>query len=142
MVLELLATFQKQIETMQSQYKTLEIRVNKELPNQLDAAFKEIRENFGLITRSMEAVAGRSTQPQLAAAAAPQGGSGFTGIFDNIGKAIGKALEGGGSGGSLTDMDKEILRTSKQIQLLTLKSAFKKVAESAGVPVVDHIIVE
>jgi hypothetical protein len=143
-MLDLLKTFQQELIAMRQQITTLDVKVNKEMPAQLDQAFKEIQQNFLAITKGFEAINARTTTTGTVAAAAqtPQG-SGFQGIVENIAKAIGKAIEGGSSGsaGALSDFDKEILKTSKAIQLLTLKDTLKRVAKSAGVELAEHIVV-
>ena len=144
MVIELLRSFQQDLKAMQEQYKllqaqisNLDTKVNKEMPQQLDAAFGQVRDNFVAIAKSIETM----HQPQTALAAASQNKEGG-GVMDMIGGIVKQVMgEETGSSGTLSDFDKEILKTSKQIQLLSLRDMLKKTAKSAGVELSDHIVV-
>lgn len=146
MVIDLLKQFQKDLkaaktenEALRAQLAVLDLKVNKELPAQLDAAFKEISSNFQIITKGIEAIP-RAQQSTVAAAAAQEKDGG---PVEKILNVVLKKLEGGESGtpGSLSDFDKEILKTSKQIQLLSLRDMLKKTAKSAGIELAEHVIV-
>jgi hypothetical protein len=145
-VIELLQMFQAELaeekkknQALETQLALLNDRVNKELPAQLDHAFKDIQENFTMITKGIEAIPKQTT----VAAAAKEGQQGG-GIMDTIGKVIDRAVSGATNpvaAGGLSDFDKEILKTSKQIQLLSLRDTLKKVAKNAGVELAEHIVV-
>ena len=146
MVIDLLKQFQKDLaaaklenEALRAQLALLDTKVNKELPAQLDAAFREISQNFQAITKGIEAIP-RTQQSTVAAAAAQQKDGG---PVEKILDTVLKRLEGGETGtpGSLSDFDKEILKTSKQIQLLSLRDMLKKTAKSAGIELSDHVVV-
>jgi hypothetical protein len=152
MIIETLQTFQETIKSLQAQnmalaskVELLDARVNRELPAQLDGAFKDIQQNFTSITTVLKEMRGGQGAPQTSlATATAEGGqnkSPFQTILETVSKVIEKVNIGGG-GGSLNDMDKQILQNSKQIQLLTLKTAYKQMAKSAGVEIADHIVVE
>lgn len=147
MVIELLKTFQSDLkianeknQALEAEIKLLNVKVNQELPAQLDRAFKDIGDNFNAITRGIEAIP-RAQQSTVAAAAAQKDGEGGTieRIFNVILKKIG-GEESPGSG-TLSDFDKEILKTSKQIQLLSLRDMLKKTAKSAGIELAEHVVV-
>ena len=149
-VLDLLRTFQSDLKTaneknqaLEQEIRLLNDKVNKELPAQLDRAFKDISDNFNAITRGLEAIP-RAQQTGVAAAAAQEksGNSGvIEKVFDTILKAINGGNVGGGPAGTLSDFDKEILKTSKQIQLLSLRDMLKKTAKSAGIELAEHVTV-
>lgn len=144
MVIDLLKQFQKDLkaakaenEALRAQLAVLDLKVNKELPAQLDAAFKEISSNFQIITKGIEAIP-RAQQSTVAAAAAQEKDGG---PVEKILNVVFKRLEGGETGGTLSDFDKEILKTSKQIQLLSLRDMLKKTAKSAGIELAQHVVV-
>lgn len=146
MVIGLLKQFQADLkaskaenEALRAQLELLDAKVNKELPAQLDAAFKEISSNFQIITKGIEAIP-HAQQSTVAAAAAQEKDGG---PVEKILNAVLKRLDVGETGtpGSLSDFDKEILKTSKQIQLLSLRDMLKKTAKSAGIDLSEHIVV-
>jgi hypothetical protein len=140
MVLEYIDKLHKELESLQQRYDLLDSKVNKELPAQLDQAFKDIQQNFVMVTKGIEAI-GKQTPAVTAAAAQGQPSSGgIQGIIDNIINRVTQAPTGGGVGG-LSDFDKEILKTSKQIQLISLRDVLKKTAKQAGVELAEHMIV-
>lgn len=139
MVIDTLKLFQEEVSMLKKQIATLDVRVNKELPAQLDAAFNEITSNFKVIGENLRRLGTpATTSPLTAAAGQGQQQGGFMGFIQDIFKNI----TGGGSApaGGLSDMDKEILRTTKQIQMIALKDVLKKTAKNAGVEIVDHIV--
>lgn len=80
------------------------------------------------------------------AAVKPTEDTGIIGLINNGLKFIDKLTGSGnaGGGGVLNDFDKEILKTSKQIQLLSLRSMLKLSASQQGVAlpeVAEHISV-
>jgi len=146
MVIDLLKQFQQDLavakaenDALRAEINLLNVKVNKEMPAQLDAAFREISQNFQAITKGIEAIP-RTQQSTVAAAAAQQKDGG---PVEKILNTVLKRLEGGETGtpGSLSDFDKEILKTSKQIQLLSLRDMLKKTAKSAGIELSDHVVV-
>lgn len=144
MVLETLALFQKQLGMMEDRYKIVEQnmnalneRVNKELPAQLDSAFAEIRQSFALIGQKLNT--GSPNSALATATGQGQQQNGFMGIIENVLKQIGGAASGPATP-QLSEMDKEILKTTKQIQMISLKDVLKKTASSAGVQLVDHVV--
>jgi len=74
----------------------------------------------------------------------PQQGNMMSKVFEQIGSAIEKYTASPNAGNSLTDMDMETLKLSKQIQLVTLKNAFKTISKAAGLPEIPetHVVVE
>lgn len=146
MVIELLKTFQADLKTtkeenqaLRDEIKLLNDKVNKELPAQLDRAFKDIGDNFTAITNGIAAIP-RPQQIGVAAAAAQKEGGGIGGIVERIIGAVEKGMTGGESG-TLSDFDKEILKTSKQIQMITLKDVLKRTSKAAGIELAEHVVV-
>lgn len=146
MVIGLLKQFQADLkaaklenEALRAQLALLDTKVNKELPAQLDAAFREISGNFQAITKGIEAIPRAQQSTVVAAAAQEKDGGPVAQILNTVLKR----LEGGETGtpGTLSDFDKEILKTSKQIQLLSLRDMLKKTARAAGIELSDHIVV-
>ena len=75
-----------------------------------------------------------------------QQGGGLAGIVQGIVEALQKAASSPAANaiGTLSEMDHEILKTSKSIQMLSLKNTFKMVAKQAGVTLpeeIEHITV-
>jgi hypothetical protein len=142
MVLNLLRDFKRQLDDMKEQVSFLDIKINKETPAQLDTAFNEIKANFSAIGRALEMINTRIPQQTGVAAAAAQGQQG--GPVEQIINTILKRISGEGTpagAGTLSDFDKEILKTSKQIQLLSLRDILKKTAHQVGVEIADHVVV-
>jgi hypothetical protein len=149
MVLETLAMFQEQMHAMDERYKRMETvvqalndRVNKEFPAQLDAAFNEIRQNFVQVGNSLRILQGQQPNSALANATAT-GGQQQKNPIGEFMQELMKGITGSGkeaAAGGLTDMDKQILQASKQIQLLNLKDVLKKTARSAGVDLTEHMV--
>lgn len=144
MVLETLSLFQKQLGMMEERNRILEQtvnalneRVNKELPAQLDSAFAEIRQSFVLIGQKLNT--GNPNSPLATATGQPQQQNGFMSLIENVLKQISGATTGQATP-QLSEMDKEILKTTKQIQMISLKDVLKKTANSAGVSLVDHVV--
>jgi len=144
MVLDYIKTLHTELENLQERYDLLDAKVNKELPAQLDQAFKDIQQNFQMISKGVEAIAQqRQNTPLATAAGQPQSGGTVQQIFDSILKTIDKVTGSGTQlgGSNLSDFDKEILKLTKQIQMISLKDVLKKTAKSAGVEVADHIVI-
>jgi DNA repair exonuclease SbcCD ATPase subunit len=145
-VLDLLRDFQKEINLMHSKLEELDTRVNKEMPSQIDAALNELKQNdMGLVSalQKINARLGGQTSSTVEKAAEQNQPQGAGGMVQQIINTIFKRIEGGGGtvSGGLSEFDKEILKTSKQIQLVTLKDTLKRVYQGAGLtPPVEHMV--
>lgn len=148
MIFDALKLFQEELKIMHAKNEALETaitslntKVNTELPAYIEGAFKEIQQNFGVIGNAIRQLNEKISNPLVTTGPQPQQKQGgMMGLFENILEKIN--LSGAGAtGGGLTDMDKQILQASKQIQLLNLKDVLKKTAKSAGVELADHIVV-
>ena len=147
MVIDLLRTFQADLKTAQAENKALRdeinllnTKVNQEIPSQLDAAFKEIQGNFVALTNALKNLSSYPQTTTVAAAAAEaKEDDSVGGVIKGIVKKIFESE--GASSGTLSDFDKEILKTSKQIQLMSLRHMLKQTAKTAGVELSEHIVV-
>jgi hypothetical protein len=141
LVLEYIDKLHKELETLQQRNDLLEAKINKELPAQLDRAFGDIQNNFTAITKALEAIGSRSPTVAAAAAQGQQSGGSIMGVIENIIKRVTETPSGGVIGG-LSELDKETLKLTKQIQIISLRDVLKKTAKAAGVELpIDHMVI-
>lgn len=111
---------------------------NEALVKRLDVTFQDIQNGFVKVAEAMRA------QPTHALSvgqqAQPEEG-GVMGIINKIAGAVEKAVTTPETG-SMSEMDREILRMSKQFQVMQWKSMLKTVASKTGMPVPEeHVVV-
>ena len=75
-------------------------------------------------------------------AAPQQKGGGMADIIGKIADTVEKAMSGG-AGNVLSDMDIEILKQAKQIQVLSLRNAFRALSKDSGIAeTAAHVVVD
>lgn len=110
---------------------------NTKLKEELGATFADIQKGFTQVADTIKAL-----QTTTTATAAPKEEGGIMSIVNNISKAIEKAMTGAPAEGSLTDLDKEILKNSKLIQVMYTRKMLKDSTKMLGIALPEeHIVV-
>jgi len=144
---QLLTEFTNKINQQQDQINSLNQKITSlsNLPQEIDTKLGELanetKDAFGQIATIIQQLKTETSQNSQISQQPPQE-SGLMGIIKSIMGALEKTQINPEAGG-LSEFDKEIMRTSKQIQLYSLKDALKRVTKASGIDFPpEHIIVE
>ena len=147
----------KKTEALAQDLLTLRKTVFEDLPKSIDAELTKLAESVAKGLKTRDEILNKLATPNTTALAVPSPTAEnpqdqpiqLTGIGGTIQKLIDGIITrvtAAPAQGGLTEMDMEILKNTKAIQLLSLKNTFKMVAKQAGIPetaleTVEHIAV-
>lgn len=126
---------------LQEEVNALKKTVTEDLPQGINNIVEGTKQAFEKVAASISQIKSQQEATPAAQQQQPQGGL-VNQILEGITKALSTIGSNPATAAGLSDMDMEILKTSKAIQMLSLKNTFKMVAKQAGVSlpeVVEHV---
>jgi uncharacterized protein (DUF885 family) len=133
----------QQTQSANAELKAELASLKKELPQLIDGKINELAEETKNAFVKIGSVIVELQKPQVQLAPPTTPEHPLMAVFKTVGGMVDKAMAGPASGSVLSDMDMEILKQAKQIQVISLRNAFRALTKDSGIAeAAAHTVVE